>query len=125
MDNTPEDQQSLIDASLAPMNDLESAIIKTLDPGLYTAVVSGSNGGTGVALIELYDLDAPGAAGELANISTRGFVGTEANVMIGLIAFAGLWSSVATTVARSDLSRKGTRTRAPTTTLSAIASGTL
>ena len=83
MDNTDADQQLLIDAILDPTNDLESAIIKTLDPGLYTAVVSGSNGGTGVALIELYDLDDPGAAGELANISTRGFVGTEANVMIG------------------------------------------
>ena len=83
MDNIPADQQLLIDASLAPTNDLESAIIKTLDPGLYTAVVSGNNGGTGVALIELYDLDDAGAAGELANISTRGFVGTEANVMIG------------------------------------------
>ena len=83
MDNSDADQQLLIDASLDPTNDLESAIIKTLDPGLYTAVVSGSNGGTGVALIELYELHDPGAAGELANISTRGFVGTEANVMIG------------------------------------------
>ena len=83
MDNTDADQQSLIDATLDPTNDLESAIIMTLDPGLYTAVVSGNNGGTGVALIELYDLDDPGAAGELANISTRGFVGTDANVMIG------------------------------------------
>jgi hypothetical protein len=83
MDNIDADQQLLIDASLDPTNDLESAMIMTLDPGLYTAVVSGSNGGTGVALIELYDLDDAGAAGELANISTRGFVGTEANVMIG------------------------------------------
>ena len=41
------------------------------------------NGGTGVALIELYDLDDPAVAGELANISTRGLVGTDANVMIG------------------------------------------
>ena len=54
-----------------------------MDPGLYTAVVSGNDGGTGVALVELYDLDDPGAAGELANLSTRGFVGTETNVMIG------------------------------------------
>jgi hypothetical protein len=83
MDNSEADQAMLIDRGLAPKNDLESAIIKTLDPGLYTAVVSGNNGGTGVALIELYDLDEPGVAGELANISTRGFVGTEANVMIG------------------------------------------
>jgi YVTN family beta-propeller protein len=83
MDNTPEDQQLLVDASVAPTNNLESAMIKVLNPGLYTAVVSGSNGGTGVALIELYDLDDPGAAGELVNISTRGFVGTGPKVMIG------------------------------------------
>ena len=83
MENSPADQQSLIDHGLEPSNNLESAIIMSLDPGLYTAVVSGNNGGTGVALIELYDLDDPGVAGELGNISTRGFVGTEANVMIG------------------------------------------
>ena len=83
MDNIPADRQLLIDHLLAPTNDLESAIIKTLDPGLYTAVASGNNGGTGVALIELFDLDDPGVAGELGNISTRGFVGTESNVMIG------------------------------------------
>ena len=83
MDNSDADRQLLIDAFLDPTNDLESAMIMTLDPGLYTAVVSGNNGGTGVALIELYDLDDAGAAGELANISTRGLVGTEANVMIG------------------------------------------
>ena len=41
MDNTDADQQLLIDHGLDPTNDLESAIIKTLDPGLYTAVVSG------------------------------------------------------------------------------------
>ena len=82
MDNSEADQQLLIDHGLAPTNDFESAIIMTLDPGLYTAVVSGNGGGTGVALIELYDLDDPGVTGELGNISTRGFVGTEANVMI-------------------------------------------
>ena len=73
----------LIDHDLDPTNDLESAIITTLDPGLYTAVVSGKDGGTGVALIEIYDLDDPGDAGELGNLSTRGLVGTEANVLIG------------------------------------------
>jgi hypothetical protein len=83
MNNTSEDQAMLVDHSLAPTNDFESAIIKTLDPGLYTAVVSGNSGGTGVALIELYDLDDPGVAGEMGNISTRGFVGTGASVMIG------------------------------------------
>ena len=77
------DNHGVIGHGLDPTNPLESAIITTLDPGLYTAVVSGKDGGTGVALIEMYDLDDPGAAGELANLSTRGFVGTETNVMIG------------------------------------------
>ena len=67
---------------LAPSNDLESAIIRTLDPGLYTAVVTGKNGVTGVGLVEAYDLDLS-AASQLGNLSTRGFVGTATNVMIG------------------------------------------
>ena len=83
MDNSDADQAMLVDHGLAPTNVLESAIIKTLNPGLYTAVVSGNHGGTGVALIELFDLDDPGVVGELGNISTRGFVGKDANVMIG------------------------------------------
>jgi hypothetical protein len=64
-----------------PTNDLESAIVATLAPGAYTAIVSGKNGRTGVALVEAYDLDQ--AAGQLANISTRGFVDIDDNVMIG------------------------------------------
>ena len=83
MDNSDADQTMLVDHLLNPTNDLESAIIKTLDPGLYTAVVSGSNGGTGVALIEIYDLDDPAVASELGNLSTRGLVGTDVNVLIG------------------------------------------
>ena len=67
---------------LAPSNDLESAIITTLDPGLYTAVVNGKNGATGVGLVEAYDLDLS-ATSQLGNLSTRGFVGTGTNVMIG------------------------------------------
>ena len=67
---------------LAPSDDLESAIIRTLDPGLYTAVVNGKNGATGVGLVEAYDLDLS-ATSQLGNLSTRGFVGTGTNVMIG------------------------------------------
>ena len=67
---------------LAPTNALESAIIATLDPGLYTAVVNGKDGGTGVGLVEAYDLD-QSASSQLGNISTRGFVETGNNVMIG------------------------------------------
>ena len=77
------DNHGVIGHGLDPTNPLESAIITTLDPGLYTAVVSGKDGGTGVALIEMYDLDDPSVAGELGNLSTRGLVGTDANVLIG------------------------------------------
>ena len=43
-------------AGLAPTNDAESAIIRSLSPGSYTAVVRGKDGGTGVALVEVYNL---------------------------------------------------------------------
>jgi hypothetical protein len=82
MDNTPEDQMILTDNNLAPSDDLESAIVMTLEPGPYTAIIKGSNGATGVALVEVYDLDDPSAGGELLNISTRGLAGTGENVLI-------------------------------------------
>ncbi len=41
---------------LQPTQDKESAIVATLDPGLYTAIVRGVNNTTGVALVEVYDL---------------------------------------------------------------------
>ncbi|MEO8044287.1 MAG: hypothetical protein ABI674_05220 [Spartobacteria bacterium] len=67
---------------IAPTDDREPAIIATLEPAAYTAVVSGKNGKTGVGLLEIYDLDMPSGS-RLANISTRGSVLTQENVMIG------------------------------------------
>ena len=66
-------EQEIIASTLAPSNTAESAIIATLAPGGHTAIVRGKAGTTGVALIEVYDLD-PAALSKLANISTRGFV---------------------------------------------------
>ena len=66
----------------APTNDLESAIIATLPPGRYTAIVRGFDNTVGVALVEVYDLS-PDASSSLVNISTRSFVQTSDNVMIG------------------------------------------
>ena len=60
----------------------ESAIIANLQPGNYTAIVRGVNNTTGVALVEVYDLS-PGTTSILGNISTRSFVQTGENVMIG------------------------------------------
>ena len=69
-------------STLAPSNDAESAIIATLNPGAYTAVVRGATNGTGIAVVEAYDLDSDNSS-TLANISTRGFIQTGDNVMIG------------------------------------------
>ncbi len=76
-------QQAAIEATgAAPKNDSESALLATLNPGTYTAVLAGKNGGTGVGVVELYDLDQT-ANSQLANISTRGNVDTGDNVLIG------------------------------------------
>lgn len=76
-------QQAEIEATnLAPSDDAEAALVATLDPGAYTAILSGNSSGIGVGLIEVYDLD-QAAASQAVNISTRGFVDTGDNVMIG------------------------------------------
>ena len=83
-------QEAEVEATgLPPTNDLESAIVATLEPGGYTAILAGANGGTGVGLVEVYDVSSENNSA-LANISTRGFVSTLENVMIGgLIIGAG------------------------------------
>jgi hypothetical protein len=78
-----ETQQTEIEQTgLAPTSDLESAIVRTLPPGAYTAVLSGKDHSSGVGVVEAYDL-APAGGSQLANISTRSFVETGENVMIG------------------------------------------
>ena len=81
-------EQAIRDTMLAPSNDLESAIFASLQPGAYTAIVSGKNSTTGVGLVEIYDLQ-PSPSSKLANISTRGLVGTGENVMIGGLILLG------------------------------------
>ena len=66
---------------IAPPNDLESALIATLAPGSYTFILRGHNGGTGVGLVEAYDLSITARAA-LANISARGFVESGDKVLI-------------------------------------------
>jgi hypothetical protein len=77
------DQSAEIKASgLAPSDDREAALIATLSPGSYTAVVSGNHNTAGIGVVEIYDLDLE-ANSNLANLSTRGFAGTGDNVLIG------------------------------------------
>jgi hypothetical protein len=75
-------QAAIMATGKAPPDDKEAAIRHTFTAGNYTAIVRGKKSTTGVALIEAYDIDED-AATTLTNISTRGFVETGANVMIG------------------------------------------
>ncbi len=75
--NAPAIQSS----GLAPADSREAAILVTLGPGAYTAVVNGVGGATGVGIVEVFEVDRPDVP--LANISTRGQVRTGNDVMIG------------------------------------------
>ena len=90
-DDWKETQQAEIESTtLAPTNDQESAIARTLNPGIYTAILRGSGDATGTGVVEVYDLESSGDS-QLANISSRGLVETENNIIIGgLIVGAGL-----------------------------------
>jgi hypothetical protein len=81
-DNWRDTQEGEIQATgIAPTDDLESAIVATLAPGPYTGIVRGKNNTSGVALIEVYDLN-QGVASKLANLSTRALVNTADNIVI-------------------------------------------
>jgi hypothetical protein len=81
-DNWRDTQQDELKATtIPPTSDYDSAIVRTLDPGAYTAVLAGKGGTTGVGVVEVYDLDL-GADSRLANISTRGRVGDGDDLLI-------------------------------------------
>lgn len=64
-----------------PKDDRESLLLVTLQGGAYTVFVSGKNQTQGIGLVEIYDINGQGEP-ELANLSTRGYVGQENDVMI-------------------------------------------
>jgi hypothetical protein len=80
--NWRDTQETEIQATgIPPTNDFESAILVTLNPGPYTAIVRGNGNTLGVALVEVYDLN-QSADSKLANLSTRAFVSTGDNIVI-------------------------------------------
>ncbi len=88
-DNWKDTQEAEIRATgLAPTNDRDSAVVRSLDPGNYTAVMRGAGSTTGIGLVEAYDLDSSVPA-KLANISTRGHVDSGNGVMIGGLIIVG------------------------------------
>jgi len=87
--DNPAQAAQLTTLGLAPQHPNESGIVATLNSGAsYTAILAGKNGGTGIGLVEIYDTN-QGSDSQLANISTRGFVQTGNNVMIGGFILAG------------------------------------
>ncbi len=72
---------------VAPSNPAEAALIATLAPGSYTAMVRGVGGTQGVALVEGYELDTPST--RMVNLSTRGRIGVGDQVLIGGLIVSG------------------------------------
>ncbi len=81
--DAPEPERTeIMNSGVQPKDQQESAILRTLAPGAYTAIVRGANASTGIAVVQAYDLNPSGNA-RLANLSTRAFVDTNDNLMIG------------------------------------------
>lgn len=84
-DNWRDTQEDDINASTIPPSDeRESAIVYSLTPGNYTAIISGKGGATGIALVEVYDLDT-GAASKVVNVSSRGLIQRGDSLIGGVI----------------------------------------
>ena len=100
-DNWQSTQQIEIEATgIAPLDTREAAIVATLAPAAYTTTLADATGSQGVGLVEIYDLDSA-ATTKLTNISTRGFVQTADNVMIGGFALGGSSVNPARVVVRA------------------------
>lgn len=84
-DNWSDSQRAEVEATgFAPPNPLEPALVATLAPGSYTAILSGTESApAGVAIVEVYDLDSSPTDARAINVSTRGKVKTGDEVMIG------------------------------------------
>ncbi len=100
-DNWKDIQQAeIIATGVPPQNDREAAIVATLAPAAYTATLAGAAGGSGVGLVEIYDLNSETTA-KLANLSTRGSVRNADNVMIGGFILGGTVTNPARVVVRA------------------------
>jgi predicted outer membrane repeat protein len=90
---TSDQVAAIQNSGAAPSDPAEPAMIATLPAGSYSAIVQGVGGTQGVATVEVYDLSQNNGA-ILANISTRGFIQTGDNVMIGGFIVVGNASKV-------------------------------
>ena len=114
-------EKEIIDTTVAPPDERESAMVATLNPGAYTAVIGGKDNATGIGLVEVYDLGTASldtaSSAKLANISTRGFVQTGNDVMIGGFIVSGASSKVIVRALGPSLGQAGVAGSLQDTTL--------
>ena len=90
------DQAEVEASGIPPSDNRESAIVRTLNPGAYTVVMRGKNNSSGIGVVETYDIGLAANA-RLANLSSRGLIGTGDNILIGGF-FAGPQTAAVTRV---------------------------
>lgn len=78
---------AVVGAFALPAGSRDAALQRSLAPGAYSAVVSGSARTTGISLIEVYEVD--GTSGRLMNLSTRARIGTGENLLIAGFVVSG------------------------------------
>ena len=76
-----------VGAFTLPSGSKDAALVRTLAPGAYTALVNGVGATTGISLLEVYEWD--GTSGRLINLSTRARIGTGDNLLISGLVVAG------------------------------------
>ncbi len=114
---TDPEHQHVIDSGLAPGNDLESALWRVVSPGAYTVIVRGTSDAAGIGLFEVYDVDQT-VDSQLANISTRGFVESGDNAIIGgIITMGATPTSVLLRAIGPSLTNSGVSNALPDPTL--------
>jgi alpha-tubulin suppressor-like RCC1 family protein len=116
----PDDVSTIQGSGFQPNHTLEPALYATLDPGAYTAIVSGRGEG-GVAVVGVFEVDYPDVP--LVNISTRGKVLTGGDVMIaGFIVGGTSGKTVVVNVAGPSLANFGVASPLQNPTLTLVRS---
>ena len=114
-------EQDIIATTIPPADNRESALVAILQPGAYTAVIAGKDGSTGIGLAEVYDLGTASlestSDSKLANISTRGFVQTGDDIMIGGFIVSGAPTKVIVRAVGPSLANRGVAGALDDTTL--------
>ncbi|MCB0218023.1 MAG: hypothetical protein KDH92_15375 [Chloroflexi bacterium] len=95
---------ALVASGLAPADPREAAILTTLEPGRYTGIVEDADGGAGIGLVEIFQVD---GAGTLANLSTRARVASGDDVLIGGLMVSGERTTVLIRAIGPDLAEHG------------------